>query len=296
MKARILILLLVVSTICKAQNLKYAITNTVSGGMQAGIIAFINNPKPKCFLNAFWKGCIGGSLNYAGKRLIEQSAMNNNFNLIWPARIVNSLGSSMVYNGSLNKGLLSSFTMNLYFLNMQFDGSFKFRIDPYTLGSAAILSLNRNNYFEAIKSLQTGSIVFCKKKDISGNGDLGQNFGNSMVYKIFPQYKYDFYGNSTMVNNSSIQIVCHELIHGMQYEQFRSFDLITTHKIKLLHNINRYVVLSPGFGLLYLGANLKGCYNNFFENEADYFGNSNLINSAMRHILFRPNPDSRKWN
>ena len=277
-------------------DIKYGITNTLSGGFTSAIIACFNKPNnktiPETFLNAFYKGCIGGSLNYSGMKLIQQSAYNNTYSYIWPARFINSFGNSIIYNAANNQKILSSFTTNVFFANIAIQkNKLSFKIDPFTLTSFITLSCIDNYNFDLNGTIKTGSLLFTEKNDIIHDmyiiGQVGANFGNTIITKDAKRYHWNINNvndelliDNNYIKNYSFQITCHEIIHSFQYEKYQSFNILTTDKIcnHINTNLNRFFLINPNFGILYLLNNINGNSHNYFENEADFFGNSDFNN------------------
>lgn len=296
MKTTILFLLISVSI--QAQDLKYASLNILSNSLIGGIGSGIHKQKNETFWQAFkqgaWKGSVGGALNYGSKKMLQISSKNNTYTYIWPARITNSISNSINYNAIQNKPIFSSFYFTAWFINMQFDGKIHWKIDPYTLGSAILLSFNENNSFNLKNSLITGSLFFNRKRDnkilswwdIKKYGTQGQTFGNTIWAKNCDVYDYVYdHFDTTIINNKIVlipspttiiksidkQIVLHEMIHTFQYEQF-NINPLTIDKICNKLNINiKHLNINPNFGIIYTIFNISGYYNNIFEKEANNF-------------------------
>jgi hypothetical protein len=288
---------------------KFFIGNVISSGIICSVNACINKSNNqslgKTIINSFWKGCLGGVLNYGGKKLIEESSFQNSYKYIWPGRIIHSIGSSITYNGSKNQKLLSSFNIDILFLNVNISDRLKCRIDPITIGYSGILLFNKDFKFNFKNSLLTGSMFFDKKSDdfIVDGGEIdlfqtsGEAIGNTIWRKINKQYFYDFYTqkikidgeyyNSTVVNKTikifDKNVVCHEIIHTLQYNQYNVFNSIYIDKINnnLLKNI---FYININFGIIYYAVNLNGYNKNYFEKEASYFGKSDFFsNNSAYH-------------
>jgi len=298
MKRFFAILIIIISLNCQAQNdhLKYAAFNVVTNGIIAGIGSGIHKKEHETFFHAFgqgaWKGATGGMLNYYGMRLVEVSANNDNLNWIWPGRIINALGSSITYNAVKNDKIWSSFAMNVFFMNVQYDGKVHLRVDPLSLGYATVLTFRKDMRFDFKNSLLTGSTLFEQKADTSTlytieSGHFGTAFGNTTYYKPAKEYFYNYSdkgetfindGNSYFVltstrtiKNITINTICHELIHNFQYEDYYYLNGLGVSSLK----INKYLYINLNFGGLYFLNNLGGYDNNYFEKEADLFGKAN---------------------
>lgn len=301
MKTLILIIstLITLSTYGQNQDLKYAAFNTISSGIISGIGSGIHRHKSKyrnqkesfgkAFISGFWKGCVGGSLNYAGKKLIEKSSIDDTYTYVWPGKLVHSLGTSIANNGYRNEKLFDSFEMDIYFTHLRYDGKIHCQVDPITLGSAVYFSFAKDFNFNAKITLATGSIVFDKKSDnfivddgeIEDFKDSGQSFGNTIWRKVCKQYVYTHNSHKEVIGgeeytiktldktivNWNKQTICHELIHTFQYSEY---NVISNFYINIKH-----IQINPNFAIIYSLVNINGYQNNIFENEANYFGNSN---------------------
>lgn len=275
-------ILLSFSLTCQAQeNLKHAAYNVISSSLISGIGSGFhkkaNETFGHAFVNGLWKGAIGGAVIYSGKELVRFSSKNNTLNYVWPARALNALGSSMVYNGLNNDKILQSVSMNIYFTNISFDGKLHAKVDPFTLVSGVVLACNNRYSFNLESTVKTGSIVFDKSfEDIQmDNGKLtikqlsGQSFGNIIFRNVYTDFAYGFIKENVMedvsrLDNYTINTTCHELIHTFQYENSYFFDFSS-----------KYVYINPSMGINYLINSLSGYRNNLFEKEANYFGYSN---------------------
>jgi hypothetical protein len=287
-----------------SEDRRYFIGTTISSGLISGIQScIINKPKyqsfGKTFLKGFYKGCIGGSIQYTSKKILQYGAEKNSFNYIWPARITNDIGNSIVLNSSQNKPLLSTLYLKLYFANISYEFKTKkigYQLDVISLGGS-IYSLCKGYNFDTKYSLQTGSMYFQRNmKDTiyEGNyleaGVLGKSIGNCLIInKYIKAHYYDFYyiGDNPIsecyesIKNYKVQVTIHELVHEFQYNQFNSLNLISTDRVFKLLNIN-IININLNFPILY-SLNNFNYQNNYFENEANYFGNSNISSSINWH-------------
>jgi hypothetical protein len=278
------IILLTVSLTVNGQDLKYAGINIISSSIIAGVGSGIHKHANETFGHAFiqgcWKGSIGGAIQFTSKKMIQQSAFENNYNWIWPARLVNGLGNSMVWNGCYNEKILSKLYIQIYIGNVTYnfkDQKIGYQFDPLTIGYAVFLGLQSKYKLDYLLSLKTGSIVFNKtvKDTVYDNpiNGMGQSIGNTLYTSHLKIYWYDNYNHGDKIIQSikdfKKQITCHEIIHDFQYNQF---SYMTNH---LIINVN--------FALLYKLANYKGYEKNFFEHEADHYGYSVFDHNTTFH-------------
>lgn len=96
----------------------------LSGSILGGVGALINkNPK-----ESFWKtlvrgssqGAIGGYLVFESKRLVRRFSKKEDFVYVWPSRVLNSMGNSIVLNGASNNKLGQSWYFNLGFTHLEY--------------------------------------------------------------------------------------------------------------------------------------------------------------------------------
>jgi hypothetical protein len=285
------------SQVFTKDDLRFSCYNTLFNGIAGGIGAGMNKHKGESFIHAFknnfYKGVIGGALNYGGMKIVQVSAMRNNIDLIWPGRMVNSLGTSITYNAINNSKMFSYFQTNIFCFNISYNGKIHCLLDPVTLGYAGYLLIRKDMTFNMKNSVMTGSVTFNQKSDntIIDNGNIylsgvsGLTFGNTLFIKDVKQYLYISYhdkiGNINTFQNIKdwkLQTLCHEIIHTFQYEQSYSLNNFTINKLHKFSNIyNKYLYINSNFGILYEINNIN--YNkNFFETEANFFGNSNYYN------------------
>lgn len=309
MKTLITLLIILFSFNLQANDhLKYASFNIGINSLIGGFGSALHKKENETFFDAFkhgfWKGALGGSLNYYGMRLVEVSASKDNLNYIWPGRIVNALGSSITYNAAANDKIWSSFNMNVFCFNVQYNGKVNLRVDPLSLGYATYLGFKKDMSFNFKNTILTGSILFEQKSDniiLDGidYGHYGTSVGNSLYYKPAKEYFYDHYTYNETINgniysfpsivrsikNITNYTICHEIVHTFQYEQFSSLNLLYIDKAYKAFKIkvNKYLYINPNFGIIYLLNNIKGYDNNIFENEADFFGKSDYFTTNVNY-------------
>lgn len=287
-------------SIAQKEDVKYAAFNIISSGLVSSSVGCFHKPKNqslgKTFANAFLKGCLGGSINYASKKLIEQSSIHTDYAYVWPARLVHSVGTSIVGNGARNERIFNSFEMDVYFAHLYYDGNIHSQIDPITLGSAIIFMTKRDFKFNFSVSASTGSIVFDKildnisvnKNKVKLTDTWGENFGNTFFRTVCSD-KFNALLNSSALNEAfskvnnhfkndvviklnhiDLKTTNHELIHTFQYAEYSGLNGFYSDKIK--SGIKQYVYVDLNFGAIYVMSSLKGYANNHFEKEADFFG------------------------
>jgi hypothetical protein len=262
-----IITLLNVPCYSQKEDLKYAALNTISSGLIGGIGSGLNKHKGQSFVQSFKKGfikgCAGGLVEYAAKYSFKQN------NYIWPSRLINSLGSSMVYNATRNQKLFEEINVQFYLGYFEIKkGRLNFSIDAITVVSTIYMSFR--NSFDLENTLKTGSIVF-QNNDTSGT-IRGRSWGNCIWYKktgltflagieekeIIPGLKFPvpIWGTNNITNS----VLNHEIIHTFQYNDFNFYNPFKIKHVKI--NLN--------FATAYF---IAGAYNsNLFEQEACYYG------------------------
>jgi hypothetical protein len=276
MKTLIFILTLSFSINIFAQHedLKFASINIISsgiiGGIGSGIHKHENQTFGQAFVNGFYKGCIGGAINFESKKIlaIQSQKENLDWKLCWGSKIINSISNTIIYNASNNnKTWLGHYQLNIGFIRLSVDH--KIQIDPVSLGCMAYIfsqggNLNINN------SLMTGTPIF----------DF--NFKRGKIYKsdgsiVNTPNKFGMIlGQNVMIqrNVSKLSFLCHELTHTYQRLQYtninNSLSIYNKHENwKIIHND------ISTFDMLYFIQNKTiGYANNYFEMEANYFGSN----------------------
>ena len=187
-----------------------AIYNITSGAIIGGIGAVINKDKGEPFFKAFtngsWQGALGGYLVFESKRLIRNFSNKQNYAYVWPSRIINSAGNSIILNGAYNNEFGQKWYFNFGFNHLEFNLSqerrFKYRIMPFAL-YGTISGFSKGN-LDIGTTLKTGVFTF------SGNKRIGDFDGITIVNSTYYWNKL----NDGQLN----QIIAHEIIHTYQYE------------------------------------------------------------------------------
>lgn len=250
--------------------------NVSIGAIIGGVGALINK-KPeqkfeKVLFKGLYQGALGGYITFESKRLIRTAVDNNDYKLLWMAKIVNAGGISIKENASMNRNFWEKWHINFGFNRIEFDTKDKFSVQYkilpvnliYTIGVAS------QTKFELGKTLKTGEFIFSSNTDrfIETNSS-GVTFPGTIV--LYEPYKNDF------------NLVAHEIIHIYQTNDFSQFDAFLAKPInylnsksKTLNNINKYIYYDarhlPQL-LFYMQENKNTFYyyDNRFEREAGYF-------------------------
>ena len=279
-----IILLIIEPSKLKAQNNDFeaGIFNIGIGSVLGGVGAIINKEPEQKFgktlLKGLGQGALGGYLVFESKRLVREFAKSGNYDYVWPSKIVNSAGTSIIENAAANRDFWARWHLNIGFnrleVNTKENFRLSYRIMPFDLAATAYQSINASPDWKM--SMRVGTFVFRKNiinEDARYNGVA---FGNSI--KLLKGIS----GNTALP---------HEIIHTYQYEQlsgFNSFlfDVEKRYKNKIAQKIPIVEVYNKIFYTDYnlilnsiIGsiANPNKDTSGFIEAEARYFGSSETI-------------------
>jgi len=276
-KVKFLILSFLVTNIIYSQNkTEMAIYNIGKGSFAGGVGAIINK-KPnektgKVFLKGFLQGGVGGYLVYESKNFILKVSDNNKLEYAWGAKFINSIGSSIVENASLNQDFWNIWHFNVGYNRIEVHTKNKIKIKYKIMPVALLLTgiYAYGNKFELEKSLKTGEILFSLSKNFK---HAGATWGKLILID-----------ESWLDKNN---LIAHEIIHSYQYEDFNfvntfinkpKLELLNKSKLgEKLNNFFYFDLQAPIFGGLYLLEKKRGWnnyYDNFFEYEAGFFSNT----------------------
>jgi hypothetical protein len=276
----ILLILLLLCTIqpSKAQhknNFEAGLYNVGFGSIIGGIGAVINK-KPsekfvKVLLKGMGQGALGGYLLFESKRMVGKFGSTGNYSYVWPSKIVNAAGISIIENAASNRNLWEQWHLNIGFNRVDFYTKDKFKVSyrvmPFALGST-IRGFIKGR-FSLEESFKIGTFVFRTDKINADNVDFIPE-GETLVNTIFVT-------NKNWDNKENI--LAHELIHVYQYE---SFSGVNSFSIKPLQKINaksKWIktynkIFYTDLNYLYFRGlySLYNTYNsNFFEKEAYWY-------------------------
>ncbi|MGN6604123.1 MAG: hypothetical protein ACTHK8_16825 [Ginsengibacter sp.] len=286
MKITTLLLFLHLSAFAQHQQRTLFFYNVAFGGVTSGIGAIINRPKEvnwkKAFIKGFWRGDIGGLLNYAGKRTMYLVNKNQNQFYAWPGKLLHAAGSSIMENAALNEPFLQNWNIDFGFLRFDFSlgaqRNFKVRILPDAIVATIIAS--KYGRFDFGTSLGTGEIIFKGDEELYlPNGPVadGVTFGRAIVYVTKPATNY-----------TKDRIIAHEIIHRYQYNEYQIFNTWFNPVAKKIKSRSLQTIFSkyvyPDFPYFFVPYYIIGrpeathFYRNFYEFEAERFAiNSNVI-------------------
>lgn len=262
---------LVFSVNSQENNSQAAMYNIGLGGITSSIGAAINkNPNEKLgkvMLKGFWQGALGGAVIYGSKQMVYNYSTKQNLDKIWLAKLVNSIGTSMVENATLNTNFYDKWHINIGFNRLELDVKNNFKFNYKILPTAfvtTVISATKSK-FNFKYSMQTLTPIF-----LSNNlENSGTTIANSIVLK-----------NS----ESGINVLPHEIIHVFQFDDYLSLNLYFNktkvkwqQKYPFVAKYSKWIYMdlpsSVFLRSLYLMENInqKCYYDNYFEHEANYY-------------------------
>lgn len=280
MKKYFLLLFSIFSLFATSQNTdtEFAVYNVLSGSVLGGIGALINKDHNEAFWKTLWRGssqgAVGGYLVFESKRLVREFSRKEDFGYIWPSKVLNSMGNSIILNGASNNKFGQTWYFNIGFGHFRYDATdenkFKTRILPFSLSSAIYgfskgkLNLNR--------SLKTGTFVFETRERFQDS--YGFTYVNSIyLWKDIPD-KRRFEGRI-------FDAIAHEIIHTYQYEGTFSMNAY------LNTPIQNWNLKNSGFQSFYN----KYFYTDFhFVYHLGFIGVEELLNTPENDRLIEREP------
>lgn len=180
--------------------------NIGSGAIIGGIGAIINKDSEekagKVFLKGLVQGALGGYLVFESKRMLRTLSKNDTYKFVYPSKILNAAGNSIIENAARNDDFWVRWHINFGFNRLdvytQDQLKFQYSINLFPL-YGSIINASKGRKINFGKSLQLGTIVFTDP-NLDALGKVGANIISlrSIVTK----------GTKA-----------HELIHTYQYEQ-----------------------------------------------------------------------------
>ena len=135
---------------------------SVLGGIGAVINKEPNEKFGKTLLKGLGQGALGGYLVFESKRLVREFAKSGNYGYVWPSKLVNSAGTSIIENAAANKDFWTRWHLNIGFnrFELNTNESFKmsYRIMPFAFYSTIANATEGD--FNLGKSLKMGTFGF----------------------------------------------------------------------------------------------------------------------------------------
>ena len=263
-------------TLAQENDLQYGLINVGVGSIIGGVGAIINKKPEEKFgsilLKEMAQGGLGGYIVFESKRLLREFSRNRNYNYIWPAKIVNAAGSSILENAAANRDFWERWHINVGFNRIEVDTKnnfrLRYRIMPISLYSTVYLFTQAK--LDVDRSMVFGTFVFEAQKPIPAYGfeAEGAAIQESILLKRIPQR-----GHLTEA---------HELVHVYQNEGFMGINMFFNRPMESLKKKNKYLrlydkVFYTDFhtvirgGIYALERNVNGYREISFEKEARYF-------------------------
>lgn len=257
-------------------DLEYGLLNIASGAVIGGIGAVINKEPNQNIHKVLGKGLVqgalGGYLVFESKRLLGIVVKKEDYAYVWPSKVINSAGTSIIENAAANRDFWDRWHLNLGFTRLDVYTNdrlhFQYRIMPFSLFRAIQLQILEGG-IDLNESLKLGVLVFSPNE----------------LKTVRPTYMEGAQSSNHILLKNSVagyEIKAHEIIHVYQNNQFSGFNsylnkadnyLKRNYKAYNLYQKIFYTDFnSPIFrGLYHLGESNGGSYDeNIFEKEA-YF-------------------------
>ncbi len=159
-----------------------------------------------------YQGAIGGYVVFESKRVLREFSRSNNYGYVWPSKILNAAGNSIIMNAASNRNLWERWHINIGFNHLEYDfkkdKKLRYRVLPFAF--IGVAEGFRRGTLDMKRSFASGTFVF--KEKYSSQNYLGLAIINSILYVDAPNEDIDI-----------SSIITHEMIHSFQYEQ--SFSL-----------------------------------------------------------------------
>ena len=261
----------------KAQDndLQAGLFNVGIGSVLGGVGAVINKKPEESFrkilLKGLWQGALGGYAVFESQRLVREFAESGDFSYVWPAKLVNSAGTSIIENAAANRDFWEKWHLNIGFNRVEINTSENFhlsyRIMPFAL--AGTISAFTDGKLNPETSLKMGTFVF-----------ETEEIDHEKI--VYGQARY----NAILILEGQKGRIAlpHELIHNIQYERLSGInaffdkpmdDLSEDYKLIRLYNRIFYTdfnaLLHSGLYLLANPDRENQATDNFFEQEADFY-------------------------
>ena len=165
------IIFLIIGQNVDAQNndTQAGLYNIVSAGIIGGIGAIINK-KPeqktdKVFLKGMYQGAIGGYVVFESKRVLREFSRADNYGYIWPSKILNATGNSIIMNAASNRNMWERWYINIGFNHLEYDfkrdKKLRYRVLPFAF--IGVTEGLRRGTLDIKRSFASGTFVFREK-------------------------------------------------------------------------------------------------------------------------------------
>ncbi|WP_423997692.1 hypothetical protein [Maribacter sp. IgM3_T14_3] len=281
---RIIIILLISGYLYPQRNdSQAAFYNIGSKAIIGGVGALINKKSDekgsKVFLKGMYQGALGGYLTFESKRLVRQFHRTDNYAYLWPSKILNSAGNSIIYNAASNRNFWERWHMDFGFNYLEYDfkreKKLRYRILPFALYGNAYGFATSKFHFK--RTLYSGHFIF-KSINPQEFNEL-ETYGSALFNTI--QFKRN-------INIDIEAVIAHEIIHVYQYTSAFFINAYLKEPIKRLEENSNFFKQYNKVFYTDLNAPLNGgLYNiqtlfrvNYYdllqEKEADYYSSNHF--------------------
>lgn len=261
-----------------------AMLYNVGFGGVFGTIGAIINKKPsdkidKIIFKGFAQGALGGYITFESKRILRLAQEQEDWKLIWAAKLVNAGGTSIKENAALNRNFWDKWHINFSFNRIEFDTKDKFKISYKIMPITFVYTSSAFFYykFDIKNSLNFGEFIFYKDR-----------LENSIAFTHagYIVYDYNHFNNPTTTSKQFYQTGVHEIIHLYQSNDYSVFNTYYTKPLQKLETKSNFLKKIDNFiyyDLHYIPlravysyeTNTAGkYYDNYLEHEAGYYSNT----------------------
>lgn len=245
--------------------------NGLVGGVGAIINRHENQTAGQAFLNGLYKGAIGGTISHIGLSLTHQIAKQENISYAWPARIVNSLGSSIVQNAAENLEVFDRFHFNLFVARFEYLRSSKsFRIRIFSSSIYGIVVVSKNANLNLTKSLESGVLYWESDMDFSAS-----RIGGRAISQVSSVGMSD-----NVLEHEYYNVFAHEVAHILQFDRkvggnafVKQLDSNWKNKYQWYSMVSKFLYFDLNGPIFYAAYHIQNTSHrcNFFEQEAENY-------------------------
>ncbi|GAB5527638.1 MAG: hypothetical protein Roseis2KO_55100 [Roseivirga sp.] len=256
-----------------------ALYNVGLNGLIGGLGSLINQKDRdadfETFARGFYKGAAGGYLSHIGFTMTHRISKKENIAFAWPARLVNSLGSSMVQNAAENRKMFERLHFNLLLTRLEYNTQQrKFKIRLFTSSLYGLAVVGRGARFDLGKTLKSGIFYFESEGRFSSS--LGSGRATGQVSSIGMR--------ADLTGSEFYDVFAEEVAHIIQYDRkvggnafAQGWDANLKESSQFYRGLAKYVYFDlngPIFWLAYKIEDSTQCH--FFEQEAVNYANKRL--------------------
>ncbi|WP_146106967.1 hypothetical protein [Polaribacter porphyrae] len=263
----------------KSDRTKFAAINVGLNGLFGGVGSLINKKDNKTnfktFLNGFYKGAIGGAVTHIGLSMSHLIDSQKNIAYAWPARFVNSMGSSIIQNAADGDRMFERLHFNLFISRLEYyPYQKKFSARLFTSSLYGIAVVGSGNRFDLGKSLKSGVLFF--ESDGRFENSLGSGRATGQVSSVGMR--------SDITGDAFYDIFAEEIAHIQQYDRkvvgnsfVSKLDSKWKNNSRFYKKMSKYIYFDlngPLFWMAYKIADSGKC--NYFEQEAVNYSNRRI--------------------